>query len=194
MKKIKIVVIFLAAILFIMIPLPADKLYLRLHFMDAIGGDCELFYATAAADFNPEQYQRASIVSDENGSRVTFCLDGSLKDEITRLRIDFPAGDEMHSVSNITVSSAGIVQKQFIPSNFFAGDNVSMKNDISDISLATAQNRAYVVTAGEDPFVVLSEGITDQILSGYSQYRLTRLAICLFLGGCYLMYRKKFFD
>ena len=100
----------------------------------------------------------------------------------------------MHSVSNITVSSAGIVQKQFIPSNFFAGDNVIHKNDISDISLATAQNRAYVATSGEDPYVVLSENLTHQITDGYSTYRLTRLAICLFLGGCYLMYRKKLFD
>lgn len=192
MKKIKIAIIFLITVAFILMPFPSADINIRLHFMDSAEGTYALYYSTQTSGFSQEQCIIAEVDSDSN--QVTFHLDSSLENQLTGLRLDFPAGDNLICISNVTVSSAGIVQKQFNPCDFFATANLTHINDIEPISIATAQNRAYVPTAGSDPYVILAQNLLEEIRDGYSHLRLTRLGICLFAAACYFMYKKNLFS
>lgn len=192
MKKVKFIIIFLLAVAFILMPFPSADINIRLHFWGATEGNFALYYATQTAGFSQEQCLVKAVDSERN--QVTFHLDSSLEDQLAGLRLDFPAGNNVICVSNITVSSAGIVQKQFNPCDFFAPENLTNQNDIDPISLATAQNRAYVPTTGEDPYVIAAQNLLEEIRDGYSHLRLTRLGICLFAFACYLLYKKNLFS
>lgn len=185
-------IIFLIAIVFVLIPFPSADINIRLHFMGNAEGTYAFYYATQTAGFSQEQCIIAE--ADSESTSVTFHLDHSLEDQLTGLRLDFPAGDNLICISNVTVSSAGIVQKQFNPCNFFAPENLTHQCDIEPISLATAQNRVYVPTAGEDPYVILAQNLLEEVRDGYSHLRLTRFGICLFAAACYVMYKKNLFS
>lgn len=192
MKKIKILVIFLAVALFIAVPLPSADLYLRVYFSEIAGQFCALYYSTESSNFFS---QEQCVISDIDPERnmVTFRLDGSLKDQITGFRLDFPSDEDLICVSNITVSSAGIVQKQFNPIHFFADENFSYSNDIAAISLVDPRDTAYILTESSDPYLIFSANLVKQITDGYSCYRLTRLGICLFAAACFFMTKKNLF-
>jgi len=190
MKIVKNILIILAAILFILIPLPKSDLLLRVHFAEVEGDTCELFYSTGSPNsFNSEQCIQSYI--DYERMQVTFRLDSALADQISGLRLDFPGSGTVMCISNITASSAGIIQKQFNPCNFFEDENLLLKNDIPEISLVKPRNRAYLATGTADPFVILSEGLVAQIVDGYSSFRLTRIGICVFAFGVYFLAKKK---
>ena len=193
MKIIKNFVIILIAVTFVLIPLPKADLYFRIHFMDVAGTTCNLYYATETSNaFCAEQMISADI--DYELGQVTFKLDSSLAEELTGLRFDFPNAEHLVCINNITLSSAGVVQKQFNPCDFFAYENLSQTNDIRDMSLVTAKNRAYFLTGSTDPFVVLSDDLVAQIVKGCSSYTLTRLGICIFLAAVYFMAKKNIFS
>lgn len=194
MKKIKIVVIFIATIAFIMIPLPAADIHLRFHFKDTIEGTYALYYSTTSSGFSQEQCIVSDISETTNGGYVSFCLNGNLEEQLTGIRLDFPAGEQLICISEIALSSAGIVQKQFNPCKFFSDENLANQNDISAVSTATAQDKVYIATIGKDPYMILSSDLTEEIRDGYSHLRLTRLGICLFATACYFMYKKNLFS
>ena len=197
MKIAKIVlkiIIILFTIVFILFPIPNSDLIIRVHFMNAdttksdeiTSGTCALYYAIDDPyAFSPEQVIISEI--DVSTKQVSFKLDGSLSNKLSGIRLDFPNADNLICVSNVTISSAGIIQKQFNPCIFFASENILDSNDIDDISLATSLNRAYIKTKSVDPYLILSDSLVSQISAGYSSYRLTRLAICIFIYlTCYL--------
>ena len=193
MKKAKFIIIFLVVLAFILVPFPAADLYIRVHFTETGGDSCSLYYTTTS---NPVYTGDQCITSaiDYDLNQVTFCLDASLEKELTGLRLDFPGSGNLIGIDNITVSSAGIIQKQFNPCKFFADENIIQKNDIPEISLVTARNRAYLLPGTTDPYVVLSPALTAEITDGYSHLRLTRLSICLFVVACVFFYRKNLFS
>lgn len=192
MKKLKMAMAFLIALLFIMMPLPAADLYIRLYPEEIEDDDFSLYYSTDTSDFSQEQCIDGEV--DWERSMVTFRLDHTLERHITGLRLDVPYSENLLEISNITVSSAGIIQKQFNPSTFFAEENILFKNDMGTISLVTSRNHAYLSTSGEDPFLILAPGLVAEILGAYSHLRLTRLGICLFLFLGYRMYRRNLFQ
>lgn len=192
MKIVKIVIIFLISAAFLLVPFPAADVNFRLHFKDTVEGSCALYYATDTAGFSQEQCIIADVESETN--RVTFHLDSSLENSLKGLRLDFPDGNNLICVDKVTISSAGIVQKQYDPSMFFGETNITNRNDIQDISLATAQDRAYVLTNGADPYVLLSSVLVEDVKDSFSHLFLTRLGILLFVAGCYFMYRKNLFS
>ena len=108
--------------------------------------------------------------------------------------MDFPAGDQLWCIEKVTVSSAGFVQKQYNPNEFFSEQNTVNRNDIVDISYATAMDKAFVLTTGQDPYLTLSETLVTEVADSFSHLHLTRLGILLFIAACYFMYKKNLFS
>lgn len=177
---------------FIMIPSRASSIRIRIHFA-AVGGDsCALFYSTDTHNtFSSEQALFSAI--DPQTLQAEFTLDPSCKNHITGLRLDFPDTEQLLCIKSITVSSAGVVKRQYNPCDFFTADNLACVNDIATINLAAAQARAYLYTLESDPYVILSDELCRQIAGCYSHFRLTKLAVCLFILGCCFLARKNIF-
>ena len=200
-KIIPKIIFVLSAIIFILFPYPNADLYLRIHFLnpdvasnDKIpSGTCALYYTSDIPNaFSQEHVIQSEIDTELNC--VTFILDSSLANKLNGLRIDFPSSGNLLCINNVTLSSAGIIQKQFNPCHFFAKENLIQKNDIPAMSLATARNHVYVQTGILDPYVILSDSLVSQINKGYSSYRLTRLGICIFIFAVYFMAKKNIFS
>lgn len=191
-KKPLIFVIFFIAVLFVAVPLPAADLYIRIQFTEVEGSSCALYYTTETSN-NYSQDQCVLSDIDYGPKEVTFRLDGSLKDQLTGLRLDLPSVTALLCVKNITVSSAGIIQKQFNPVDFFAAENIAQMHHIEAINPVDLRDIAYILTGGDDPYLILSENLVKQITDQYSCYRLTRIGICIFAAACYFMYKKNLF-
>lgn len=189
MKKLKILILFLAVAAFILIPLPAADVYVRLHFSEAGGDNCSLYYTTG--DF-PNFSQDKCIISDIDYEKneVTFRLDSSLEGKITGFRLDFPNTQSLIGIENITVSSAGIVQKQYNPCDFFEEKNVIYVNQ-AEYSLVRPHNRTYIAPNGDDTYFIFSDTLACELNNSYSHFRLTRLGICFFAAGCYFFTKRK---
>lgn len=190
MKKIKKLLFFFIILAIIIIPLPAGDMTIRLQLTEMVGNDYALHYSNTDSFFTPSKSIAGEIDYEKN--QVIFHLDNSLEG-LTALRLDFPHTDTLISVEKITVSSAGIIQKQFNPSLFFAPGNLIETHDLEAISQATAQDKAYLATSDWDPYVVLSEKLVKQIDSGFSHFHLSRLAICLFIAACTYFTKKDYF-
>lgn len=175
--------------LFVFWPLSPAPLHIRIYFEEINGDKCSLYYATDTADGYSED--RCIVSPIENGKQVDFCLDAALAGHIRNLRIDWPSQEQLLCVKSVTVSSAGVVQKEFNPCSFFS--DIAFRNDIADQSMVWIRKRAYILTAAEDPYMVFGEGTVSQIRKCFSQYRLTRLAVCFFLLGCFYFGKKEFF-
>lgn len=177
------------AVLFIMIPVPSANLYLRVHFDEIAWDKCALYYSTTSSNsFTQEQCIISEVDFDKK--QVTFCLDGTLSNQLTGLRLDFSNNEDLICIKSVTVSSAGIIQKEFDPITFFGEENVSHTN-AAEITLVKPTERAYILTEANDPFIILSESLVAEIADCFSSFRLSRLAICLFVAGCYIMYKRK---
>lgn len=191
-KILYIVLVLLLMFVFIMLPLPASDLRIRIHFDAIEGNHLVLYYTTDSAnDFSDAQSISQGI--EQNTNQVTFTLPSSLENHITGLRLDFPDEEQLLCINNITVSSAGTIKRQFNPCNFFSASNILHRNGITEVSLATAQARTYVLTSSDDPYMILSPDLCRQITDCYSHFRLTRLGICIFILGCCFFARKKVF-
>lgn len=182
----------LITVIFVLIPFPASDLYIRFYFDSINDSNYMLYYSTDTDEgFSQERLILAEI--DYSDMHVTFHLNSSLAGHITGLRLDFPNTEQLVCIKNITVSSAGIVKRQYDPCYFFLEDNLAASNDIDSITLVTIRDHAYVATLPDDPYLVLSSGLCQQIAGCYSHFRLTRLLICLFPAACYLMVKLKLF-
>ncbi len=177
---------------FVLMPFPASDLYIRLYFRDIQDSKCSLYYSTDSAEgFSAQRLVPAEI--DYADKHVTFRLDSSLAGHITGLRLDFPSLEQVICVENVTVSSAGVIKRQFDPCRFFLEDHIASSNDVSSVSLVTSRDIAYVATIPDDPYIVFSSGLCQQITDCYSRFRLTRLLVCLFPAACYLIAKLKIF-
>ena len=193
-KKWPFILILLGTIIFQLIPLPASDLIIRITWAETDPiepHDFYLYYTTEEQAWSNEQMIRGSL--DEERRIVSFRVDSSLEGHLTGLRIDFPNQQQLVSVKNITVSSAGFVKKQYNPCAFFAAVDPMAQSGLYAIDLVPIKARAYIGTTSEDPYVVLPGTLTGQIVGLFSHYRLTRLFICLFVLACYLSYQKKLF-
>lgn len=197
-KKILYAVLILSLMfVFIMLPIPSSDLCIRVHFskIEDITQDryCVLYYAT---DITNEFTEAQNIIQTINRGtkQVEFTLPSSLENHITGLRLDFPNEEQLLCISNITVSSAGTVKRQFNPCRFFSESNILYSNGITEVSLATAQARTYILTSPDDPYMILSPSLCRQITDCYSHFRLTRLGICFFILGCCFFAKKKIFN
>lgn len=184
--------VILLSCIFIFIPFPASDLIIRVYFDDIEGDYCALYYTTdTQSNWSEEQCVSSKI--DYAQKSVAFRLDGSLEGHLTSLRLDFPHSDEqLICIKTITVSSAGVIQKEYNPCSFFADENITSIHEAS-INLVRPKGRTYLSVTPDDPYVVFSTTLTRQIEACYSHQVLSRLALCLFLLGIYAFDRKKIF-
>lgn len=191
-KKIICLFSFFLVAVFVLLPAPAASLNLRFHFSEMTGDSCSLYYTTDTSNtFNGEQQYLSEIDYEKN--LVEFRLDPSLDGHITGLRLDFPSEEQLLSIDNITVSSAGVIKRRYNPCDFFAAENIVGTHGTGEPSLVATRSLAYFSTTSDDPYVILSENLCRQITACYSHYRLTRLSICVFLLACFILGKKKIF-
>lgn len=193
-KKWPMILTLLGIIIFLLIPLPASGLILRITLDESYPiepHDFFLYYAIDGQGWSEEQKVLGSL--DEERDIVSFRVDSSLDGHLTGLRIDFPNQQQVVGVENIIVSSAGFPKKQYDPCVFFDEANRKTQNGLYAVDLVPTRARAYIGTTPEDPYVVLSDALTQQIAGLFSHYRMTRFFICLFVSACCLSYRKKLF-
>lgn len=179
--------------LFIFAPFSASDLILRVYFEDIKGENCVLYYAL---DTENVFTQEKSIVSeiDYGQKMVEFRLDGSYDGHLTMLRLDFPQqAEQLLCIKDITVSSGGVIQKEYSPCVFFEDQNIDLMRGI-EASRVYLQKRTYLQIGPEDPYVILSGGMTQEIQGHFSHRRISRLCLCLFLGGCCFLSRKRIFS
>lgn len=193
-KKWPLILIFLGMIIFLLIPLPASNLILRITWAESNpieSRDFFLYYTMDGQAWSEEQKISGSL--DEERSVVSFQVDSSLEGRLAGLRIDFPNQQQLVEVINITVSSAGFPKRQYNPCVFFAAANQKAQNGLYAVDLVSTSARAYIGTTPEDPYIILSDALTQQIAGLFSHYRMTRLFICLFVSACCLSYQKRLF-
>ena len=188
------ILILLGMIIFLLVPLPASDLILRITWAESDPIEPHnffLYYATDGQAWSDDQKILGSI--DEERCTVSFQVDSSLEGHLTGLRIDFPDQQQLVSVKNITVSSAGFPKKQYNPCFLFNEENQKEQNGLYAVDLVHIRARAYIGTTPEDPYIVFSDALTQQIAGMFSHYRMTRFFICLFVLACCLSYQKKLF-
>lgn len=182
----------LLCLIFVLRPLPTSDLIVRVYFEDITGDCCVLYYITEdRSEFSDEQKVVSEI--DPVQKKVEFRLDGSFEGHITNLRLDFPhLNEQLICVKSITVSSAGVVRKDYNPCNFFMDENIESSHEAS-VTLVYPRNRAYISAGSDDPYIVLSPALVKQIGSYYSHRTFSRVALCLFLFGAYMISKRKIF-
>lgn len=179
----------LITVVFTCWPVSPAPLHIRIYFDEIVGNECSLYYTTDTANGYSEE--RHIISSIEDGKQVDFRLDASLAGHIRELRIDWPDQEQLLCVKSVTLSSAGVVQKEFNPCDFFS--DIVFQNDIADRVMVWARDRTYILTGGEDPYMVLGEDMVNQIQKCHSSYTLTRLAVCFFFFCCIYFGKRKLF-
>lgn len=185
------IIYIIIAVAFVAIPFPVADVIIRIDFDNIAGSSCSLYYSTdTSLSYSEEQCIQSSFDSETN--QMTFRLDGSLAKQIQFLRLDFENREDLICINDVSVSSAGIVQKEYHPSKFFSSDNITFTNN-ADITAATAMDLAYVSTTENDPYIIFSNELSRDVMSHASSYRLTRALICVFIGVAIILMKKKVF-
>lgn len=184
--------ILLFSFVFILIPLPASDLIIRVYFTDIVGTSCSLYYTTDTDGAFTESKCVTSAI-DYTDMSVEFRLDGSLEKHITNLRLDFPQEEQLIGIKNITASSAGIIRKSYNPCEFFAEENIAFSNE-SSVTLVHPRNQVYILTGSTDPFIGLSASLINRLQHHFSHRMLSRFLICVFIGTCYVLSGKRLFS
>lgn len=185
------VIVMLIALIYIFFPHHASDLYLRINFEELEGDTCYLYYATDTDSSFSEDKCIASKV-DPDTMQASFRLDGSLAGHLTGLRLDFPHIEQLVGIKTVTVSSAGVIKKEFNPCYLFTPENIQLNHN-ADITLVLPRNRAYISAGADDPFLILSDALTAQIDGYYSHQTLSRLLLCVFIAGCFFCARRRIF-
>lgn len=175
-------------LVFILMPIPASGLTIRLYF-DKFQGDSLVMYYTT--DENPHMGMEQIIAGtiDAGNKLAVIKLSPELADHIDLIRFDFPEIEQTLSVRNISVSSAGVIQHHYSPCDFFSETNITDMNDIPQISLIEGKKTAYIQTNKSDPYILFDRGLVRDMLQYRSAYRRTRLAACILVVCGYVFYR-----
>ena len=182
-------ILLLIAVIFVCFPHPASDLHLRITFEEFEGDGCSLYYTTDT-DGNFSQEKCISSTFDPDTMQVSFLLDASLEGHLTGLRLDFPHSEQLIGIKTVTVSSAGVIQKEYNPCHFFTPENIALNHN-ADVTLVLPRNRVYVSTGADDPYLILSDALVAQINACYSHQVLSRLCVCLFAACCLFFARRK---
>ena len=188
--------ILLGIILLIMLfPYRTSDLYIRIEFnpdsVEITEEPFYLYYELDGEDFKGDAYLESK--NNPEKSEVVFRIPSEYKNHLSGIRIDFPPRNMLYEVKSVSVLSAGMVKKRFLPNKFFADANVVAKNDINEIDLVPSRLRAYISTGSADPYIVLGQELTSKIEGCYSVYMLTRILLCAFACLCFFSLKKGMF-
>lgn len=182
----------LLVLAFTFMPFPASGLTIRLYFEEFQGDGLVVYYTT---DENPNMGMEQIIVGtyDAQNGLVAIRLSSELADHVDRIRLDFPETEQVISVRNVSVSSAGVIRHHYDPCDFFSDENVAEKNDVPLISLIDWEKTAYIQTKGTDPYILFDRALVRDVLQYRSAYRLTRFAACMLAVLLFVSYRIRSF-
>lgn len=179
-------------IIIVLLPFPNSDTHLRIQVKNFDGDDCRLYYSLDDAHtFSEEQKVMSTFHAETN--QIEFILDSSYADKITGLMIAFPYDKKGFQIHDLTLSSAGVIQKRISSYKFFSGNNIEVFHEIKDFTFLPAQNCVFLKSTKEDSYFVLGQLPVSWIVKANSNYKLSRLFVCLFLSACVLpvIYRKK---
>ena len=193
-KKILLVILAVFAILFVFLPFSGTDVFLRITLDEnyPVNPDTFFLYYNNGSGYSNDCVITATYNAEKG--IVTFRIPDELGGRVSGLRIDFPNTEQVIGVKDVTLSSAGIIQKRYHPCFFFAPENVEAQNGLTAIDQVQVRARTYIGATSDDPYVVLAGPLSAEILHSASDYRLTRFLIVLFIAGCMITYHKKLFQ
>jgi len=172
---IKYIVLAVFGIILMMIPFPADDLFIRFELKESVPGDYRLYYMNMDQLLYDEDHLIIGSLNDE-GNIITFRLDPSLEGNIRNLRLDLPAEENVLCFSSVTASSAGVIKKRWSVPDIFAQSNMIFQNNASVQSIPSREI-TYVQTGADDPFIIFADNIASELTSYYSHKVLTRICV-----------------
>ena len=175
----------------ILIPLPADDLYLRFHIREGSTDGYRIYYATVN-DPNYSDAQYVDSTYDERTGNITFVLDSTLEGSITGIRLDLPPADSMTVIDGVSVNSGGIVKKRISVPELFNSDDYLMVNGMS-IDTIAARETVCANTTPDDPFVVFGPVGVNILSTGFSHKMSTKLCIAILIALASIFYNKDLF-
>jgi hypothetical protein len=110
---------------------------------------------------------------------------------LTGLRLDLSHAEDLVCLKRIELCSGGFVRKSYDASQFFAQSNIVATNDLS--ALQHVDYLTYIKTSGNDPYIVFHPNLVKECNDAYSHYTGTKVLICLFLIGTWILSHKKYF-
>ena len=191
-KYIKLLSITLLFFIFIFAPQTTANLYLRLHFEYTNNDSLQLFYSTATNNIFSEEQSVIGYI-DKKSKTVSFCLDKSLCDQITGLRLDFSPQEETMIINGISVSSGGVIKKDINPGDVFSDSNIIALNDLA-YTPVPSWHKTYIVTQHLDPYIIFSQSLTQELTDCYSHGYMTRFFVCVFITIFIFLSKKNVFN
>lgn len=187
------IVICILMLVFVFMSFPASGLTIRLYFDDFEGSQVIMYYTTDEnPDILPEQILTATF--DTETRIAVIKLSPELADHIVQIRLDFPEMEQVFSIKNVSVSSAGVIKHNYSPCDFFSTTNIVYQNDIPQINLLERKQIAYVKTNESDPYILFTNELVNDMLRYRSSFRLTRLSICILVVLGYAISRIGLFN
>lgn len=189
-KYLPLLFILILSLILIFKPHSASAMIIRVYFTEISGNSCALYYTT---DLQNSFSETQCVVSniDYDQKMVEFRLDSSLAGHLTGLRLDLPSSaEQLLCVKNISISSGGVIQREYNPCDFFAEENLLLEHEVH-LDLVRPRNCAYLLTGADDPYVVFSSSLVDQIEGCFSHRIWSHILLCLFVVGCYFSATRK---
>lgn len=178
-------------IAFSVIPFHSSNCILRLHYSDIEETEpFFLFYATNEEnELGGDKIIEGFVDPDRHC--IEFVIPSELSGDITALRLDLPPVDQTASFDSVFVLAGSIVRKSYGADRFFSPEFFSGTNGIDAIQTPASEISTYIVTSGNDPYIVLSDKAIKMINRSFSSYFVTKLLISLFIGGCIFLYNRE---
>lgn len=149
----------------------------------------QAYYSTAESPVISSDKTVDGIYDKEN-SKVSFKFDSDYTADITEIRIDFPAAEQLLFINGISISSGGGVKKNPDPSRFLTKDNISYMNDILGFNTLEPSCNSVIRTGSDDPYIILSRAVTEYIVKQQSKHIASRIGILAILLCCFAAYSK----
>ncbi|MBP1584566.1 MAG: hypothetical protein ILP17_02605 [Lachnospiraceae bacterium] len=179
-------------LIILLIPLPADSLFLRMHLKEASAGDYRLYYTTdGSMAFNGEQFIDGML--NDKGDIVSFEMEPELEGRITGLRFDLPPAEGLVTMDSVSVSSGGAVKSRWSVSDIFASGNLVMVNG-AQVQSVPSRELTYISTTENDPYVVFAPNVVSELTGRFSHKWGTKIVIVLLIGAAMVFHRKNLFD
>lgn len=188
-----IVVLILAACV---IPFPESDINVSFYFDTATSvmnedrmSEFQAYYSTVESPYMTSDKVVEGVYDKEN-SKVSFKFDSDYAAGITEIRIDFPPAEQLLFINGISISSGGWIKKNPDPSRFLTEDNISYMNNILGFNSLEPSCNAAIRTGSDDPYIILSQAVTEYIVKQKSKHIASRIGILTMLLCCYAAYSK----
>ncbi|MCR5739160.1 MAG: hypothetical protein K6G43_05030 [Lachnospiraceae bacterium] len=180
------------SLIILLIPLPADSLFLRMHLRQASAGDYRLYYTTdGSMAFNGEQFIEGKL--NDEGDLVSFEMGPELEGRITGMRFDLPPAEALVTLDSVSASSGGTVKSRWSVPDIFAPGNLLMVNG-AQVQSVPSRELAYISTTENDPYVVFAPNVVEELTGDFSHKWGTRVLVIALIAAAMVFHKKNLFD